>query len=187
MIAEHPYAFVVTVIAIVLLAVLVWALRRPPKVSTEVAQTRASVSALRRIMVPVRGFAHEERAVELACRLGQEQKGEIVLVSVIEVPLSLSLGAPLPEQEERAGEALRRAERLVRAHQLEPLLRVEREREAGRGILKVAREMNVDLVVIGLDPARSVGVELIGPTMATLLRKAKFEVVVDRAAPAAVE
>ena len=181
---EHPYAFAVTLIALVLLGVLIWVVRRPPKVSAGAAQTRASVSALRRILVPVRGFAHEERAVELACRLGQEQKGQILLVSVIEVPLSLSLGASLPEEEARAAEALRRSEELVKAHALEPISRVERERDAGKGILKAAREMQVDMVVIGLDPARSISVELIGPTTATLLRRARFEVVVDRATPA---
>lgn len=184
MIAEHPYAAAVTAIALALLLLLLWVLRRPPAMSEGVKQTRASVSALRRILVPVRGFAHEQRAVELACRLGQEQKGQILLVSVIEVPLSLSLGAALPEEEAHAAEALRRGEEQVRAHDLEPVSRIERDRDAGKGILKVAREMQVDMVVIGLDPARSIGVELIGPTTASLLRRAKFEVVVDRALPA---
>ncbi len=184
MTAEHPYAVAGALLALLLLGVLIWALRRPSKLSAGAVQTRASVSALRRILVPIRGFAHEERAVELACRLGQEQKGQILLVSVIEVPLSLSLGASLPEEEQRAAEALRRSEELVRAHHLEPVSRVERERSAGKGILKVAREMQADLVVIGLDPARTIGVELIGPTTETLLRRAKFEVVVDRAVPA---
>ena len=178
------YAWTVTLIALALLCVLIWVLRRPARVSQGVAETRASVSALRRILVPVRGFAHEQRAVELACRLGQEQKGQIVLVSVIEVPLSLSLGAALPSQEASAADALRRAEELVRAHHLEPVSRVERERDAGKGILKVAQEMQADMLVIGLDPARSAaGVEIIGPTTASLLRRARFEVVVDRALP----
>ncbi len=187
MIAEHPYGLVVTLIALVLLAVLIWVLRRPPKLPEDVAQARASVSAVRRILVPIRGFLHEERAVELACRLGQEQKSQILLVSVIEVPLTLSLGTPLPEEEERAAEALRRSAELVKAHGMEPVSRVERDREAGKGILRVAKEMAVDVVVVGLDPARSVAVDPIGPTTETLLRRARFEVIVDRPAPAATE
>lgn len=187
MISQHPYAVAITVIAIILAAVLIYVLRREPKLSDVAREARASVSALRRILVPVRGFPHEERAVELACRLGQEQKGEIVLVTVIEVPLSLSLGAALPEQEERAAEALKRAEELVRAHDLEPVSRVERERDAGKGILKAARDLKADMVVIGLDPARSISVELIGPTTATLLRRANFEVILDRPAPPVVD
>jgi len=187
MIAEHPVAVTVAFLALVLLGLAVWLARRPPKLSEDVEQARASVSAMRRILVPIRGFLHEERAVELACRLGQEQKSQILLVSVIEVPLTLSLGTALPEQEARANEALRRSAELVKAHGLEPVLRVERERDAGKGILKVAKEMEVDVVVVGLDPARSIAVDPVGPTTETLLRRANFEVIVDRPAPAPVE
>ena len=181
--SEHPYTIAVTLIALVLLIALIWALRRKPKMAAEVAQARASISAMRRILVPVRGFVHEERAVELACRLGQEQKSQIFLLSVIEVPLSLSLGTVLPEQESRALEALQRSIELVKLHGLEPITRVERDREAGRGILRVATELNVDVVVIGLDPLRAVAVDPVGPTTETLLRRANFEVIVDRPAP----
>jgi nucleotide-binding universal stress UspA family protein len=184
MFAQHPYASAVTIIALVLLVALVWTLRRKPQVAAEVATARASVSAMRRILVPVRGFAHEQRAVELACRLGQEQKSQIFLVNVIEVPLSLSLGTMLAEQEESALQALQRSIELVKLHGLEPITRVERDRDAGRGILRVATELNVDLVVIGLDPARGVAVDPIGPTTETLLRRAHFEVIFDRPAPA---
>lgn len=187
MTAEHPVAVAVAVMVLLLLGVVIWIVRRPPKLAADVAQARASVSAMRRILVPIRGFLHEERAVELACRLAEEQKGQIVLVSVIEVPLSLSLGSPLPEQEARAADALRRSAELVKAHGLEPVSRVERERDPGKGILKVAKEMDVDVVVIGLDPARSIAVDPVGPTTETLLRRASFEVIVDRPAPAPVE
>lgn len=187
MIAEHPVAFAVALLAVALLIVIIGVLRRAPKVAAEVAQARASVSAMRRILVPIRGFPHEERAVELACRLGQEQKSQILLVSVIEVPLSLSLGTPLPEEEERAAQAQRRSIELVKTHGLEPVSRVERDREAGKGILRVAKEMAVDVVVIGLNPARSMDVELIGPTTETMLRRAKFEVIVDRPSPAVAD
>src|SRR5512140_1853120 len=187
MVEQHPYAVAMTVVAAVLLFALIWALRRKPRLEADVAQARASVSAMRRILVPVRGFVHEERAVELACRLGQEQKSQIFLVAVIEVPLSLSLGTDLPEQEERANDALRRSAELVKVHGLHPVSRVERERDAGRGILRAATEMNVDVVVIGLDPRRSIAVDPVGPTTETLLRKANFEVIEDRPAPATLE
>jgi nucleotide-binding universal stress UspA family protein len=174
---------VILALAALVLALVIWSTRRSPQVSADVAQARQSVSALRRILVPVRGFPFEQRAVELACRLGQEQKSEIVLAFVLEVPLTLSLGAPLPEEEEKAAQALARSSQLVRLHGLNPVERTEREREAGRGILKVAKEMNVDLVVVGLDPNRGLAIQPIGPTTETLLRRADFEVIVDRTAP----
>ena len=90
----------------------------------------------------------------------------------------------MPEEEARANEGLRRSIELVKTHGLEPITRVERDREAGKGILRVATELNVDVVVIGLDPARSIAVDPVGPTTETLLRRANFEVLVDRPAPA---
>jgi len=187
MIAEHPYAFFITVTALVLLALLIWSMRRRRRLPAEVAVARASVSAMRRILVPIRGFAHEERAVELACRLGQEQRSQILLVYVIEVPLSLSLGTDLPEQQERAEEALRRSVELVKTHGLEPVSVIERDRDAGKGIIKVAQQHAVDVVVVGLNPGRSVAVDPVGPTTEWLLRRAKFEVIVDRPAPELIE
>ena len=174
-------------LAVVVLALVVWFLRRTPKLAADVAEARKSVSALRRILVPIRGFPFEERAVELACRLGQEQKSEIVLACVLEVPLTLSLGTPLPEEEEKARDALARSAQLVRLHGLTPVERIERDREAGRGILRAAKEMHVDLVVVALDPARGQAINPIGPTTETLLRRADFEVIVDRKAPAPLD
>lgn len=171
---------VLATVALVLAVVALWAVRRTPQLPQDVAEARESVSNVRRILVPIRGFVFEERAVELACRLGERQKSEIVLAYVLEVPLTLSLGTPLPEEEERARCALERSARLVRAHHLNPLERVERDRDAGRGILKVAKDLNVDLVVVGLDPNRGLAIQPIGPTTETLLRRADFEVIVDR-------
>jgi nucleotide-binding universal stress UspA family protein len=165
------------------LAASLWAMRRPPKMAPEIEQTYRSVRAVRRILVPIRGFSFEERAVELACRLGAEQKSEIVLACVLEVPLTLSLGAALPDDEARAMEALARASMLVRAHGLTPIERVERDRDAGRGILKLAKELGIDLVVVGMDPNRGIAINPIGPTTESLLRKADFEVLFDRTAP----
>jgi nucleotide-binding universal stress UspA family protein len=171
---------VITVVALSLAVILLWLTRRGPKLTADVVEARRSVSNVRRILVPIRGFIFEERAVELACRLGEDQKSEIVLAYVLEVPLTLSLGTPMPEEEEKARQALERSANLVRAHRLTPLERVERDRDAGRGILKVAKDLEVDLVVVGLDPNRGLAIQPIGPTTETLLRRADIEVIVDR-------
>jgi len=86
--------------------------------------------------------------------LGEDQKSEIILVYVLEVPLTMGLGTPLPEEEELASVALTKGAAIVRSHRLTPVERVERAREAGRGVLRAARELKVDLVVVGLDPNR---------------------------------
>jgi hypothetical protein len=65
--------------------------------------------------------------------------------------------------------------------------RLERAREAGRGLIHAAKEMEVDLVVVGLDPNRGVAAEAIGPATELLLRRGDFEVLIDRTPPKGFE
>lgn len=166
--------------ALSMASLLLWMFRVPAPVAQEVAHARRSVSGIKRILVPTRGTEHDERAVELACRLGQEQRSQIILAYVLEIPLTLSLGTPLPEEEQKATRAMQRSLEIVKLHNLEAIPRVERDRQAGRGILRTARDLGVDLVVIGMNPARSHFADPLGRTTETLLRQANFEVIVDK-------
>jgi nucleotide-binding universal stress UspA family protein len=168
------------VFALLIGGLLLWMFRVPAPIAQEVARARRSVSGIRKILVPTRGAQHDERAVELACRLGQEQKSEIILTYVLEIPLTLSLNTPLPEEEAKAERAMQRSVEIVKLHNLEAIPRVERDRQAGRGILRTARDLDVDLVVIGMNPARSHFADPLGRTTETLLRNANFEVIVDK-------
>lgn len=179
--ALDPLGILLAVLfALLMGGLLLWMFRLPAPIAQEVAHARRSVSGIKRIMVPTRGAEHDERAVELACRLGLEQGSQIVLAYVLEIPLTLSLSTPLPEEEERAKEAMQRSVEIVQLHNLEAVPRVERDREAGRGILRTARDLDVDLVVIGMNPARSHFADPLGRTTETLLRNANFEVIVDK-------
>jgi nucleotide-binding universal stress UspA family protein len=180
-IALHPLGIILAVLfAACIGGLLVWMFHVPAPIAREVARARRSVSGIRRILVPTRGAEHDQRAVELACRLGQEQRSQIVLAYVLEIPLTLSLNTPLPDEEEKANDAVRRSVEIVKLHGLEPMARVERDREAGRGILRTAKDLEVDLVVIGMNPARSHFADPLGRTTETLLRNANFEVIVDK-------
>ena len=172
--------FLAVVFAFLIGGLLLWMFRVPAPIAQEVARARRSVSGIKRILVPTRGAQHDERAVELACRLGQEQRSQIILTYVLEIPLTLSLNTPLPEEEQKAARAMQRSAEIVRLHNLEAIPRVERDRQAGRGILRTARDLDVDLVVIGMNPARSHFADPLGRTTETLLRNANFEVIVDK-------
>lgn len=177
----NPLGILLAVVfALLMASLLIWMFRVPAPMAQAVARARRSVSGIKRILVPTRGAEHDERAVELACRLGQEQKSQIILAYVLEIPLTLSLGTPLPEEETKATNAMQRSIEIVQLHNLDPIPRVERDRDAGRGILRTARDMDVDLVVIGMDPARSHFADPLGRTTETLLRQANIEVVVDK-------
>ncbi len=176
-----PLGIVLAVLfAILMGGLMVWMFRVPRPLAQEVARARRSVSGIKRILVPTLGAEHDQRAVELACRLGQEQKSQVVLAYVVEIPLTLSLNTPLPEEEKRAAAALERASEIVRLHHLEPVTRLERGRDAGRAILRAAQELDVDLIVVGMNPARSHFTDPLGRTTETLLRRANFEVIVDK-------
>jgi nucleotide-binding universal stress UspA family protein len=168
------------VFALLMAGLLLWMFKVPAPLPQAVAHARRSVSGIRRILVPTRGDEHDERAVELACRLGQEQKSQIILTYVLEIPLTLSLGTPLPEEEQKATKAMERSIEIVKVHNLEAVTLVERDREVGRGILRTAHDLGVDMVVIGMNPARSHFADPLGRTTETLLRQASFEVVVDK-------
>lgn len=157
-----------------------WMLHPPPPVPLEVAKARRSVDALKRILVPTVGAPYSERGVELACRLGVEQKAEIVLIYVLEVPRTLPLGTPLPQDEPKAQEALQRAQEIVTLHGLPLIAKVERAREAGEGILHAAKDYEADLIVLGVRPRVGAAADLLGRTSTLLLRRAACEVIIDK-------
>ena len=165
--------------ALLMASLLYWMFKVPAPMAQAVAHARRSVSGIKRILVPTRGAEHDERAVELACRLGQEQKSEIILAYVLEIPLTLSLGTALPDEEEKANKAMERSLEIVKVHHLQGASRVERDRDAGRGILRTAKDLDVALIVIGMNPARSHFADPLGSTTETLLRRAHFDALVD--------
>ena len=170
-----------TVFAAAMSGIMFWMFRLPVQLSAPVARIRRALDASRRIMVPVVDAPYSGRGVELACRLGQEQKAEISLVHVIEVPRTLPLGAPLPVAEEAAERVLQTTREIVELHGLIASTYVERAREAGEGIIRAARDQAADLIVMGVRP--KVGsTETLGRTGAVLLRQAPCEVVLDRIA-----
>ncbi len=176
----HPLRTLLAVLfAAMMAALILWMFRVPARVTIEVAHARRSVRGIARILVPTRGTEHAERATELACRLGQEHKSQIIIIYVVEVPLTLLLGARMPKEEHRAEDPVRRSAEIVKVHNLEAITHIDRDRDAGRGILRAASDLDADLVVIGMDPERSHFPDPLCRTIETLLRRGNLEVIVD--------
>jgi nucleotide-binding universal stress UspA family protein len=153
---------------------------RPP-LPREVARARFSVSAMQRIIVPISGSAPSVRAIELASRLGQAQRAEIMPIYVLEVPLTLGLDTPLPAQEAHAQEVLEKARTLVQLHGLPVRTRLVRQRSVADGIIRVSEEEQADAIVIGLGWQRGVGrTDAASRTIDHLLRRARCEVIIAR-------
>jgi nucleotide-binding universal stress UspA family protein len=171
---------VASLFAISMGGLLWWMLHPPAQIQPAVAKARYAVGAFKRILVPTLGLPYSEKGIELACRLGIEQEAEIVLTYVLEIPRTLPLNAPIPESEAEANEALKRGKEIVELHHLVPILRLERAREAGEGIVKVAKENQVDVIVLGIRPTWHGSQNIWGKTTDILLRKAPCEVIIDK-------
>jgi nucleotide-binding universal stress UspA family protein len=168
--------------AVALSTLLLWMLRVPRPVSLAVARAVRSVGAVRTILVPILEEYYSERAVELASRLGQEQKAKILLGYVVEVPRTLSLGVPLPRAEEAGKQALDQAKQIVALHSLETQAEFVRAREAGEGIVRLARDYDVDLIVLGIAPDSGLIEGSAARVAESLFRSAPCEVIIDRLA-----
>jgi len=178
----HPLGIGLAVLFVVLMVNLFrWMFRVPPQLSPVVAKARRSVAAWQRILVPVSEGVAAGRAVELACRLGEAQKAEIVLVYVVEVPLTLSLSAPMPAEEAKGQEVLQTVRHIVEQHNLPCETQVIPHRYVWGGILHLAREQQVDAIVMHVGSGRSGSTDGIGRTAQEVLKRAECEVVLDRA------
>ncbi|MEW6040841.1 MAG: universal stress protein [Elusimicrobiota bacterium] len=166
------------VFAVSMSALIWWMLSVPPHITAAAAKARRGVGAIKKILVPTIGLPYSERGVELACRLGDEQKAEIILSYVIEVPRTLPLDHPLPQAEAKANDALERAISIVTLRGLKPVSKIDRARIAGEEIIRTAREDDVDLIVLGIKPKPYKNV--LGTTTEILLRRAPCEVIVDK-------
>lgn len=173
-------ALLAATFASAMISIIWWMLHPPPQISLSTAKATVAVSAIHRIIVPTTGTTYSEKAVELACRLGRAQKAEIIVAYVIEVPFTLSLNASMGKTEVIAKEVVDRARDIVKHHNMPVIARIERARKVGEGLIRLAREMEADLIVIGIKPLRGITEKIMGRTSETLLRHAPCEVIIDR-------
>lgn len=180
----HPLGIFLAVIFTASMSFLFfWMFRVPPMVPLGVAVARRSVAGLHRILVPVVETVASERAVELACRLGEDQKAEIIVAFIMEVPMALPLQTPLPNLEAKAKAALETARFIVHQHNLPAKMRMMPQRTAADGILRIAREEQVDAIIMGLGERRQPFPGPLGQTVWDVIRKAPCEVLLDKMPP----
>lgn len=156
--------------------------------------TRPHLKAgLSRIVVPIFGTTLDEDIVSTAGLLaadprsdGDEGGSEVILLCMIEVPLSLGLDDPLPHGvEDEAARVAGRATEIAREYSgVKARSEILRVRETGSGIVSFAEEIDADAIVLGTEPPNPIrggaglgGVgearpEEIGPVTAYVLKRA---------------
>jgi nucleotide-binding universal stress UspA family protein len=173
-------AFLAFLFAGSMISLLWWMLHVPRAIPMAAAKARRAVGAIKRILVPTTGTDYSDRGIELACRLGAEQKAEIYLVNVIEVPRTLPLEAPLPAAEAKAEQILKEGEAIVQLRGLTSSGEVMRGRIAGEAIIRAAKDRGVDLIVMGIRSEIRMAQEILGRTSDLVLRRAPCEVILDK-------
>jgi basic amino acid/polyamine antiporter, APA family len=141
----------------------------------------------RNILVPVIDRHESEEALDLAARLATERGAAIVALTVIEVPLELSLDAELPAEEERAHALLDEARAIGDAYGVNVIGRIVRARKPGRAVVDEAERRNSEIIVMG-SPRRDVQRQrgrVFGDTVDFVLKHAPCRVMVAAAPRAA--
>jgi nucleotide-binding universal stress UspA family protein len=150
------------------------------------ARSRSALAperGFRRLVVPVIDSAESLRAVEVASRLAADRHPSLTLVTVIELPPLLPLGAHMLEEEAKARDLLVRAEAIADARGVHVATQILRARDAGTAIADLVEANPPELVVIGA--ARGPRGRL-GSTVRQVLTRAPSRVLlVAASAPAA--
>jgi nucleotide-binding universal stress UspA family protein len=140
----------------------------------------------RRILVATRGRPWSERALELAIRMAQAYRLELVIVSILTPPYVPERGATwgiatAPEVEhdvkQLAQRVLREASALAEANELKYICEIRQGRPAEE-IIKAAEQHQCDLILIGSRGQSGVRRVTMGETGNEVVLKAPVPVIV---------
>ncbi len=107
--------------------------------------------SISKILVPIRGGVGTE-IVQAACEIAKLHKAKVAIATVIEIPFSLSLDAPLPRRMANIENTLKKAEAIGREFGVPIELELLRARSAASAIVELVEEQKFDLVVMGTGP-----------------------------------
>jgi APA family basic amino acid/polyamine antiporter len=142
----------------------------------------------RNVLVPIVARHESEEAIDLACRLATERGASIVALTVIEVPLELSLDTELTEDVvERANDLLDEARAIGNAYGVNVIGRLTRDRRPGPAIVEEATRRGSEIIVMGSPrrDARRRQAKVFGDTVDYVLKNAPCRVMVAAAPKAA--
>jgi len=130
------------------------------------------------ILVPLKLGPIGEEMVATAVKLAQESGASVWALHVVRVPMDRPLDDELADEEESAAAALAEAQLLGADHRVEVKGKTVRARSIGEAIVKQAKELGVDLIVVGSAPKWRRQSRFFSPTVEYVLKKAPCEVLV---------
>ena len=130
-----------------------------------------------RILVPVTGTQADEEAIELACRLAKQDKGEIHAVYIITMKRDLPLDAEIEAEIQKADDILAGIEKVASMKSYRVDTEVLQAREAGPAIVNEAAEREVDLILMGIAYKVRFGEFSIGEVVPYVLKNSPCRVI----------
>src|SRR2546421_12353996 len=130
------------------------------------------------ILVPLKLGPIGEEMVATAVKLAQESGASVWALHVIRVPMERALEDELADEEESAAAAIAEAQLLGADHGVEVKGKTVRARSIGAAIVEQAKELGVDLIVVGSAPKWRRQSRFFSPTVEYVLKKAPCEVLV---------
>lgn len=139
-------------------------------------------------MLPIRTILHPtdlsdsaRPALELACALARDYKAELIVVHVVPPTRVFAPdGIAVPFPTEQPYETL---VRLAKVHPIDPQVKADHrllEGEPAEEILKVARDVNADMIVMGTHGSSGLTRLLVGSVAESVMRKAPCPVLTIR-------
>lgn len=135
---------------------------------------------LDKILVAARGNGADQIAVELACKIGKKSKAKIFIVYVIEVNRSLPVDAIIKPDMERAEKVLLEAEEYAQDNDFEVETEIIQARDVGPAIIEVARQNEVDMIVMSMNYKKRFGSFTMGNAIPHVLEEAPCRVLICR-------
>jgi len=129
----------------------------------------------RSVVVPVVDSELSRQALEAAARLASD-RGEVTVVTVLEVPLGLPLDTLLDEEERDARDLLRSAQAIVERFGIDTSTELVRARYAADAIVGLADERGAELIVVGTPRRIRRGASAFGATVRGILHDAQCRV-----------
>ncbi len=133
-----------------------------------------------RILVAARGNGADQAAVEMACRLGKKNKTAIFIVYVIEMNRALPIDAIIKADVEKAEHVLMEAEEFAVENDFEVETEIIQARDVGPAIIEVARQHNVDLIIMSINYKKRFGSFSLGTAVPHVLEEAPCRVLICR-------
>ena len=135
---------------------------------------------LNRILVAAGGDGADQVAVEVACKIGKKSKAKVFIVFVIEVNRALPVDAIIKADVEKAEKVLQEAEEYALDNDYDVETEIIQARDVGPAIIEVARERNVDLIVMSMNYKKRFGLFTMGRAIPHVLEEAPCRVIICR-------